>query len=166
MPDPHCWGPESTAASSPSISPAVSMPVKTSVVDNEQPTALGQWQVRPESRSIHRNQYVAFVAWSEDFGATEAEREAYNPGGRVLRGADFCGIGRESGDLVAVEAAGVSKLRAAQLHAVAGIPSKDDNNIGSERSSSQTSTSLTPGCSDGRGGEVRWQIASVGRAGG
>jgi len=70
---------------------------------------------------IHSDQHIDRVAGSMHFARREIQLKAADPGLGAGRGADFGGIVRKSGDVVAVEGDGIGELAAGNLHAVAGI---------------------------------------------
>jgi hypothetical protein len=100
---------------------------------DEESTPFEQVQVGFECGSVHCHQDVALVAGGKDFGAAETELEAGDSSQRALWGADFGRVVRERGKIVARQCAGMGKVTARQLHALAGIPSEDNRHIATRR---------------------------------
>ena len=82
-----------------------------------------------ERRRVHRNEHLRLVAWGKNVLARQVHLEAADAGQRADRRANFGRKVRHGADVVADDRCGVSELCAGELHAVAGVARKADNDI-------------------------------------
>ena len=82
-----------------------------------------------ERRRVHRNEHLRLVAWGKNILAGQVHLEAADAGQRADRRANFGRKVRHGADIVADDRCGVSELCAGELHAVAGVARKADNDI-------------------------------------
>src|SRR5262249_28479439 len=85
------------------------------------------FQVRHQGRGIHRDQYVGLVARGEDLVARKIELEAADPGQGSRRSANFRGKVGQRRDVVTCECRLRGKLHPGQLHPIARVARKADD---------------------------------------
>ncbi len=97
-------------------------------IDDDHSTGLEEAVVLLEGSGVHRNEHVATVAGGVDTFA-DAYLEARHASKRTLWSAYFGRVVRECRHLVAETGRHVCKDVAGQLHSVAGVAGKADNNL-------------------------------------
>ena len=98
-------------------------------VDDDRSPSLEPFAVGLERRGVHGDQDVAVVAGVESGAVGEVHLETRYACHGSLRGADFGGIVRERRDAVAQQRRCVGEKRACELHAVARIARKANDDI-------------------------------------
>ena len=82
-----------------------------------------------QRRRIHRDQHVGLVAGGENFAAREVKLEAAYSGKRALRRSDFSRKVGQCSDIVAGQCRFGRELHPGQLHPIAGVAGKPDNDV-------------------------------------
>ena len=82
-----------------------------------------------ERRRVHRDQHIRFVAGGFDRARSEIDLERGHAEQRPLRRANFRRKVRESGEVIARQRRRQRELPAGQLHPVAAVAGKTDDDI-------------------------------------
>ena len=98
-------------------------------VRDDQAAARQIVHVRLQRRGVHRDQNVGAVAGGEDVVVGDLDLERRNTGQRALRRADLGGVIRLRGKVVAEQRGLGGEPVTGQLHAVAGVAGKADDNL-------------------------------------
>lgn len=96
-------------------------------VDDEESAFCEVREVDGEGGGVHGDEGIGFIAWCEDAFAAEVDLEGGDAGDGSDRGADFRGEVREGCDGIGHHDAGVREPFSDDLHAVAGITGKTDD---------------------------------------
>ena len=97
------------------------------LVGDDQPAVAQVVDIGLQRRRVHRDQHVGLVAGGLDRGRAEIDLEGGDAEGRALRRADFGREIGEGGEVVAGERGRQGELPAGQLHAVAAVAGKADD---------------------------------------
>ena len=98
-------------------------------VDDQDAIGFQVGDVDFQRRRVHGDQNIDGVAGSVNFVGGKMQLESADAGDGPGRGADFRGVVREGGNVIAVERHGVRKLIAGNLHAVTGIARKANDRL-------------------------------------
>ena len=96
-------------------------------VDDEEAAFANLLRVRLQRRRVHGDQHVRLIARGVDRARAEIDLESGHPEGRPLRRPDFRGEVGEGRKVVARERGRQRELPAGQLHAVAAVAGKADD---------------------------------------
>ena len=91
------------------------------------PPSRSALDVDLQRRRVHRDQHVGLVAGGLDRGRAEIDLEGGDAERRALRRADFGREIGEGGEVVAGQRGRQGELAAGQLHAVAAVAGKADD---------------------------------------
>ena len=97
------------------------------LVGDDQPAFAQVADVGLQRRRVHRDQHVGLVAGGVDRARAEIDLEGGDAEGRALRRADFGREIGEGGEVVAGQRGRQGELPAGQLHAVAAVAGKADD---------------------------------------
>ncbi len=98
-------------------------------IDDQDSVGLQVGHVHFQRRRIHGHQHIHGVSRRIDFAGRKIQLIAADAGNRPRRGANFRGIVRKRGDVVAVKRDGVGELASGDLHSVARIAGKTDDRV-------------------------------------
>ncbi|MCY1171163.1 hypothetical protein D9M73_112660 [compost metagenome] len=106
---------------------------KFAFVGDDQATGLQLANVHLQRRRVHRDQHVGRIASRVHSGRPEIDLEGGDAEQRALRRANFCGEIGEGREIVAGKRGGQRELPPGQLHPIARIARKPDDNRFSKR---------------------------------
>lgn len=96
-------------------------------VDNNFAAGLQVREIGFEGGRIHRHQHLGRVAGGQDVGAGKINLEAAHSGQGAGWGANFSRKVRHGADIIAKNSSRVAELSPGQLHSVARVAGKTDN---------------------------------------
>src|SRR5271156_1684381 len=98
-------------------------------IDDENAVGFQVRQVHFQRGGIHGDQYVHAVSGRVHVARGEMDLEAADTRQSAGGGANFGGVVRESGQVVAVQGDGIGELATGDLHAVTGITAEADDRL-------------------------------------
>ena len=97
------------------------------LVDDDHAALLHRPELGDESGRVHRHEHVGVVSGREDVARGEVDLEGRHAGRGARRGSDLGREVGERGEVVANDRGGVGEATAGELHPVAGVAGKADD---------------------------------------